>query len=280
MYVWMQQSSWARGHQSKRARPLEIWQRRAKWGVQLKWAHKKVAAALIVVGLIGASFLIPAQKQICGKNPYTAQKECATYQITVAWIITAGEFLEYHAGAITALATAFIGVFTYTLNKNSKRQAELTEILERAFITVEPRGVKGIHDNRAIGQVEMRNSGGLPATAIRWNIRMEIDRDKMRKIFDIAEPDIGDSTNLLAPNATMPRFVAEKLKRTVELTSNGAALYIWGKVYYLDGFGNQRWTRFCHRYEQDCLESGVGPNVLSDRARQHQYGNGTDEDES
>jgi hypothetical protein len=32
------------------------------------------------------------------------------------------------------------------------------------------------------------------------------------------------------------------------------ALYVWGIVYYSDGFVTGRYTKFCHRYEADCME--------------------------
>lgn len=115
---------------------------------------------------------------------------------------------------------------------------------------------------------------------MRWHIDMEVDSNKVRKKFPIGDLDIPDSTNLLAPKATMPRFVAADLKeRTRLVTSDKGALFIWGIVYYRDGFGNERWTKFCHRYEQDCMDKTGMDALGGDNARQHQYGNGTDEDE-
>ena len=60
------------------------------------------------------------------------------------WLSILGTFLEDHSGAITAIATAFIGFFTYILYKATsqlraiaKRQAEALTDLERPWLFME-----------------------------------------------------------------------------------------------------------------------------------------------
>jgi hypothetical protein len=187
---------------------------------------------------------------------------------------------EKNSGTLVAIFTALLALYTLALWRTTAQLADFARIQQRAYINIEPAGVENLYDPEAIAQVKIINSGGLPATAIRWTIDTDLDRDKRRSLFDY-EVNIIDSTNLLAPKAGMPRFFNKALDRTIIdlFNQNKAALYVWGKVYYLDGFGRPRWTKFCHRYERDCVDPEHPRNLRAGRARQHQYGNGTDEDE-
>ena len=56
----------------------------------------------------------------------------------------------------------------------------------------------------------------------------------------------------------------------------GWYLYVWGAVYYRDGFGEDRETRYCHRYncvnveeEKSADPGNVCAQVYSQRARSH-----------
>lgn len=64
--------------------------------------------------------------------------------IALDWFWNLGKFLENHAGAITAIATGFIGYFTYTLYQATnqlraigERQAEALTDLERPWLFME-----------------------------------------------------------------------------------------------------------------------------------------------
>src|SRR5271154_3981891 len=87
--------------------------------------NKKLVAAGIAA-LFAASWLIPVYGEICSKDEYTNQKDCASYHISTVILWHIGEFLNYYGGAITAVATAAIGLFTYTLYKATTEQARLT----------------------------------------------------------------------------------------------------------------------------------------------------------
>jgi hypothetical protein len=52
-------------------------------------------------------------------------------------------------------------------------------------------------------------------------------------------------------------------------------LYAWGRVTYVDGFGNERWTNFCHRYNTEVKEAqiGGGNRIRKEYGRHHEYGN-------
>ena len=47
-----------------------------------------------------------------------------------------------------------------------------------------------------------------------------------------------------------------------------------GRVTYLDGFGKERWTSFCHRYNTEAREAATGGGTLIRKdGRHHEYGN-------
>jgi|SRR6516225_5087387 len=49
----------------------------------------------------------------------------------------------------------------------------------------------------------------------------------------------------------------------------------WGRFTYVDGFGNDRWTNFCHRYNTEVKEAqiGGGSRIRKEYGRHHEYGN-------
>lgn len=97
--------------------------------------------------------LIPKYGDICTKNEYTGQKECATYHIVLVTLWHLAKFFDDHAGAIAALATVFIGFFTFTLYKAtdqlksiSERQVQSLTDLERPWIFIAGTHIKRRED--------------------------------------------------------------------------------------------------------------------------------------
>jgi hypothetical protein len=164
-----------------------------------------------------------------------------------------------------------------------EEQSRTTKAIQRAFLTIEAEGIDSVWGDAPILKIRIVNSGGLPATKIRWLIEGTISANNRLPTFDVAahEHTMLRSTNLLAPKGEMRRFFEKKFGKgaTAPLDWGGAFLYVWGIVYYLDGFGKERWTKFCHRYQQDCIDTQFRFTLVGAKARQHQYGNGTDEDE-
>ncbi len=64
------------------------------------------------------------------------------------------------------------------------------------------------------------------------------------------------------------------------LAKDDLFFYVWGVVYYHDGFVDGRHTRFCHRYNWKSFGETPRGGFTADttEARYHEYGNGTDED--
>lgn len=70
--------------------------------------------------------------------------------------------------------------------------------------------------------------------------------------------------------------------------ANNLWVYVWGTVHYDDGFGNERHTNFCHRYDTHGFSPSV-PGMSPQQALQlgraaispegavyHQHGNDAD----
>ena len=70
--------------------------------------------------------------------------------------------------------------------------------------------------------------------------------------------------------------------------ANNVWVYVWGAIHYDDGFGNERHTNFCHRYDARGFSPSVS-GMSSEQTQQlgragvsiegaiyHQYGNDAD----
>jgi hypothetical protein len=58
-------------------------------------------------------------------------------------------------------------------------------------------------------------------------------------------------------------------------------IYVWGAIFYKDGFDNSRTTHFCHRYNcnnisQQTSTTGFRRYIAQEFARYHPYGNNAD----
>jgi hypothetical protein len=67
------------------------------------------------------------------------------------------------------------------------------------------------------------------------------------------------------------------LAQPITLGGNGY-FYVWGEIKYTDGFGQQRFTKFCHRYP--CQPFELAPDgsksIDARHARYHEHGNDAD----
>jgi hypothetical protein len=261
------------------------------------------AFALFVVGVL---ILNPIYVDVCeaAKNG-TAQK-CEKYQILLAALLKIGHVLS-HAEMWTALGTIAIAAFTYTLKRSTDnlwditrkaaaRQEEDTRTLQRAYISVEPGGVRPLADDpdKCLAHVIIRNVGHLPARKTRWSIAHDTSKNHSLQDSDlpINEND-AEGGVVLTPGGRM-RHGGKAVSRgdgKGELRpEKDLYFYVWGIVIYDDGFGNVRRTRFCHRY--NCVNfvnafhddripgviksQPIGRKIAKKHGRQHRHGNEAD----
>jgi hypothetical protein len=158
-------------------------------------------------------------------------------------------------------------------------QANKTRILHRAYVGVVPRGIEPfISGNGMLScDVAFYNGGNLPARNVRWFIDRKFFTDVRLNDFPIASNFSGD--NIIPAQAKMTK--GTKAIDAAELDSfkkGGDAkdrwLYVWGRVSYSDGFDRDRYTDFCFRYNLAGVKEG---KIAAEAARQHEYGNRTDE---
>lgn len=176
--------------------------------------------------------------------------------------------------AFTAvLAVSTIGLWIAT-DRGVRNQRNDTRILQRAYISVEPSGILPMNDGRMNAHYVIRNAGRLPARSVRWFAYLKESTWQGETNFPISESDLYGN-NVLAAGAGMTHGTG-----STELT--GGYVYVWGIVRYDDGFGEQRFTKFCHRYNTRARQPYPGERVHipSSSGRHHGWGNSTDETES
>jgi hypothetical protein len=187
---------------------------------------------------------------------------------------------------LLALFTARLWTATAKLWRTSQEHAghaenliEVTKRLQRAFIAVEPGGIRpyGGDDDRIACDIRITNAGNMPASHVAWAIEREYSRDGYRKEFLIIKKSAGDI--VIAPKSSATKGGDPTNKKDfdeyrVNAERDRAWLYVWGKVTYHDGFQPGRYIRFCHRYN---LRGECGYAISVKRARYHEWGNHTDE---
>lgn len=93
----------------------------------MRWQKIVLLVLVITILSFAASFLFPAEYEICGPNEYTHAKECAEHYLgpfISLWIIGV---LDAHNGLVTAVATIFVAGFTWTLWLTSRNQGILAQ---------------------------------------------------------------------------------------------------------------------------------------------------------
>ena len=66
----------------------------------------------------------------------------------------------------SAVATAVVAVFAIVLACVGRRQIADTRILQRAYLSAEPKGIEWTSNGFLVGRVAFKNVGKLPATAV------------------------------------------------------------------------------------------------------------------
>ena len=251
------------------------------WGIPrwAMWAGVGIAA-LFVVGL---HISIPS----------LGDSVCATDNVSRFTLCKIAVFLDGIAVSIAALATVAIAFVTWALFRTSSKQNELTRILQRAYITVDPLGIKlRIQETRIMGFVGIKNAGNLPAEHVNWSTGICYSTDNSISDFPPLSQQVGDV--ICAPGTVMSHGTRDTiLVSDIQAAANTGAekwesgeteifVYVYGRVEYHDGFRGGRSIEFCHRY--NWLNRGrasAAKFCISKRnARYHKHGNRTDESPS
>jgi hypothetical protein len=138
-------------------------------------------------------------------------------------------------------------------------------------------------DDHTVGNIGIVNVGRMPASHLRLFVDMKVHGNGRLDDFPINEERLFGN-NILPPGTTMlhsMNFIFSGFEYD-HVRSGSAYLYVWGIVRYLDGFGQERFTRFCHRYTgtgyfhfREGIHAGKEA-LLAESGRYHEYGNDAD----
>jgi hypothetical protein len=175
--------------------------------------------------------------------------------------IRAGEFfMAIFGGFLAIFAGLLFGALHQlwaALRQNAQTQKYHTEAVQRAYLSAYPIGVNPFEAAAyAEGRVGIRNVGRLPARQVRWFIDVTTSSDGRRTHFPIGELA---GSNTIHSGAEMTQWGRTAVSRQEfqNFQENNLWVYVWGTVLYDDGFGNERHTNFCHRYDA----RGFSPSV-------------------
>ena len=210
-----------------------------------------------------------------------AEKDTARW---AAWMLVV-------AGAETFITGAGVLLVALTLNA-ARRSAEAAEKTLahasdatrrelRAYISVAPVGVKTlIGREKTIGQVDVRNVGKLPAHRVLVTVHMEMDDNKERNEFLVPEAGLVERT--VQPGENLIQGSKDYVDHSTIVTNPKKYIFVWGIVWYDDGFEKRRFTRFSHRYNvarrspDGNWQSGSIQVHSPEKARYHTRGNDAD----
>lgn len=207
--------------------------------------------------------------------------DCSLINVACYPFWRVGKFVEAWPASAQFAGVVVMGLLTYALWKATaalghiaSEQNQLSQISQRAYLGVEAGNVRLLTSptGSAIARIRITNNGKLPARGVSWVIRQRFSTSNRLKKFEL-RPASGEA--YLTPGASMvqggPFFKDEGMHAKLRDTY----LYVWGAVFYHDGFRN-RATYFCHRY--NCVNFLPKSRRFKDgEDRQHRYGNGTDE---
>ena len=182
-------------------------------------------------------------------------------RLTAVWHWTTDDPVSFYT-AILAVSTIALWIVTW---RGIRGQSKDTRILERAYVNVEPGGLTAHRDrdDRLHTTVIFRNVGHLPARNVRWYGTFG---NPDGEHFPVKEPTSGKI--VLPPGTASTQRVG-----TVFIDKLQNSLFVWGIVTYDDGFGKQRFTRFCHVYDTKNIINQLGVTLPADNAELHEYGN-------
>ncbi len=198
----------------------------------------------IVIGtvlLLLALRFIPYYGQICEPAGEARVANCTSHQLLPFIVLEAAQFLDKMGGAITAVATIAIAIFTFTL--------------KRATDKLWDAGERQLNLLAATSAAQSKNGGMTPAINARMNISHNRFNNEMPADYHF--PDSTNFGNALigpqliwhTPSITIP---ASELERPLV----GAFHYLWGWIEYDDIFSGttRHRTEFCFKIECERLQ--------------------------
>ena len=209
-------------------------------------------------------------------------KEWGWFSLCRSWEWMDPERVLAAWSVILGVATFLLFLATRKLVKDAKnatnRQEKDTRILQRAYLSVQPDGVRRLFrpPETAHASISIVNAGNLPARNIAWVINQAFSNDDGLKDFPV-DRGKAEGANVIVPRSHMIQsgqpFPAG-LGTFATPESSSKYLYVWGAVFYNDGFGDNRTTKFCHRYNG--INYNGSSDIIAEHGRLHSCGNDAD----
>jgi hypothetical protein len=167
--------------------------------------------------------LIPGEDQLgkyCGETPEDTwlKRYYCDIKATDRYLVI---FTFWLALATIALAFSTIALWIVSV-RTGKRQSRETQILQRAYLSAEPRGVSAFlpkddtpaKGDRVVAHVGFHNVGRLPARNVQWFLNMEYSDKAERSEFAIGT--LTGKGNIVAPAAFTVACRRDRKPRLVE----------------------------------------------------------------
>lgn len=217
------------------------------------WIPFVVLGAIGVFLLIGWMSSLPPTGEICRKNEYTGQKDCATYHIALVVLWHVGEAFNYYGIVVAALATVILAWYTSrlwgstaTLVKDTGSTAK-TEL--RAYLGIVESGVVRWPNNHIQANITIRNTGQTPALRVSRGITAEIQNSANPGPFPMPAQEPG--RHPMAPGATwtIRRDIEDVSPQDMSHLETGHGLsqremFVWGSVEYWDIYERRQTLTF------------------------------------
>ncbi|MGH6737074.1 MAG: hypothetical protein ACRECX_13510 [Methyloceanibacter sp.] len=167
------------------------------------------------------------------------------------------DLLNDNDGAVLAILTFFLVIFTAVLADVGHQQIRQTEILQRAYLWIDIGNIRALTgEDGFVPRIIIRNAGRHPAENVAWAFG-EPHFTSNNVWRPDKYPDAPTGSVTLAPGAEMTHG-APVLHIPSEHRGQSVYLYIWGYVTYDDGFRTGRIARFSHRYNMKLIRPVEG----------------------
>ncbi|HEV2680918.1 MAG TPA: hypothetical protein VGV14_10500 [Rhodanobacter sp.] len=227
------------------------------------WRSLLVPLLILTFTLIAGSTAFSPSYRDCAKQQESQsgqqQKDGLFYQPGVI-IYCEAVFSESNNGAITALATIFVAIFTLTLWLASVEQARLTrksieaaqkssERQLRAYVFATATKLVDYEvGKRPWVHVRVKNHGQTPAYNFRQSYRAGFQDYPLTSQIPTTKDTSADFINIGPGGHVEVKIGLEEVftvgKETL-LKSGTKAFYFLGYVEYTDAFGNDQWLEYC-----------------------------------
>ena len=243
------------------------------------YSARIVWSANAVLFLLGVLALYPIYADVCAKDAHTAAQDCARYHILAYVIMRVGESSHDYHGILTAIATAFIAWFTWTLRRSTdklwdagEKQRELSEKTAerqlRAYVFVEGDSKDNLPVVDAVNGIikfplKAINRGQTPAYKVtRWsNVEvlpypLTVDLEGIPAGAVWFALDLGPNTPVGMEASRRQPWSQDQIDGVLAGTMR---IYVYGEVRYLDIFKNEQNTKF--RFMARVLRDGSIPGL-------------------